>query len=609
MPVNKRARLGETLKQHSNRRVLCALESALPEEVSWALGSLLLSSAPNNEVAGGDRLSEMCNLAKSPDLLLALLPIALQSPINMPARALQPFSTAAVHTTALCTAHCRQAWLVLRNLSLVQENESPLVHGPGSKGLIRLILHTLRCAFLQNVHELPLAVADITTFGVPEQLSVAIVVQPLHAAAAEGGAICSSVTNQLDACGHRHDRRRGACVDKSASPAMAIQDRKGPPLSAAITLIKTAHASEFSSDFSAPTAGPALSLSSGAQSTTTFAATAEEARVEAKAGAAIANDALASHTGHLPANVGAAQDGGFPSNAGPGPHSPPPSLSAAYDVDIHIYAAELLSSLCRQLRLNEVCASQAHLSGADEVCELLSMMLRSREAPFSGIAIEALGRLSAIDGNDVPLCRMALETPAVVTVLSSALAEEQSGGACAMAAGVGAASSAAGATTCVAPGGAGCGAAGGLGNGTASAVPGGGGAGGGAGIGAGGGASSIAVASGVADDLASSPLLPAPLVLEAAVDAIFTLSSGELALRRHLARDRVLMSRLFRLFSTGASPHVVRRAAQLLLHLAQAAEAHDVFRQYEWVLLHLGMHDALGASAHVGEILDELCER
>jgi len=69
------------------------------------------------------------------------------------------------------------------------------------------------------------------------------------------------------------------------------------------------------------------------------------------------------------------------------------------------------------------------------------------------------------------------------------------------------------------------------------------------------------------------------------------------------------MSRLFRLFSTGASPHVVRRAAQLLLHLAQAAEAHDVFRQYEWVLLHLGMHDALGASAHVGEILDELCER
>ena len=104
-------------------------------------------------------------------------------------------------------------------------------------------------------------------------------------------------------------------------------------------------------------------------------------------------------------------------------------------------------------------------------------------------------------------------------------------------------------------------------------------------------------------------MLPPSVLLEAAVESLVVLSSGPRELRRHLAADRLLAPRLVRLMQGGSPPHVARRAAQILSHLAQAAEAHGCLRAYEWELLHLGMHEALGATTYVGEALEELCER
>ena len=52
----------------------------------------------------------------------------------------------------------------------------------------------------------------------------------------------------------------------------------------------------------------------------------------------------------------------------------------------------------------------------------------------------------------------------------------------------------------------------------------------------------------------------------------------------------------------------ITRSVQVLLHLASTAEAHDALRQYEWVLMHMAMHDPVAGPA-AGEVLELLGER
>ena len=51
---------------------------------------------------------------------------------------------------------------------------------------------------------------------------------------------------------------------------------------------------------------------------------------------------------------------------------------------------------------------------------------------------------------------------------------------------------------------------------------------------------------------------------------------------------------------------VLRRVAQVLIHLAGTAEAHDAMRPYEWMLMHMAMHEALGVTEHAHTILELL---
>ena len=73
----------------------------------------------------------------------------------------------------------------------------------------------------------------------------------------------------------------------------------------------------------------------------------------------------------------------------------------------------------------------------------------------------------------------------------------------------------------------------------------------------------------------------------------------------------MLVPRLLRLISAPASTpaHVSRRAAQVLLNLADSAECHDALRQYEWLMVHMALHDTQTAAPLVGEVLDQLGER
>ena len=43
--------------------------------------------------------------------------------------------------------------------------------------------------------------------------------------------------------------------------------------------------------------------------------------------------------------------------------------------------------------------------------------------------------------------------------------------------------------------------------------------------------------------------------------------------------------------------------------MADSAECHDALRQYEWVMVHMALHDTQTAAPLVGEVLDQLGER
>jgi len=219
--------------------------------------------------------------------------------------------------------------------------------------------------------------------------------------------------------------------------------------------------------------------------------------------------------------------------------------------------------MCRQVRLDELeplltvpllstaatagRGGGASGGGAVELCELLSSVARCAEPAFSGMAIEAIGRLSSIDSNEPALVQMALAHPELLRVLIAALSEL---------------------------------------HGT-SPTP-------------------------SADELVPPLHPPASALQEAAVEALVTLTSGSsLKLRICLAAERMLVPRLLRLVSTPAASgaHIARRAAQILVHLADAPECHDALRQHEWMMMHMALHDPQSSGPLVSEVLDLLGER
>jgi len=132
----------KAVQTYGTRRLLLALESGLPSEVLWALNALLVASSdgmdPPSVAPQAFRLETIVSISRNPSLLRALLPLAL--PVDLgPLRAgggkadgLGDDSTTAADFARM---QHRQAWLLLRNMSLAPENEQ----------MVSLLVPVARC--------------------------------------------------------------------------------------------------------------------------------------------------------------------------------------------------------------------------------------------------------------------------------------------------------------------------------------------------------------------------------------------------------------------------------------------------------------------------------
>ena len=507
----KRARLTETLRLHHPRKLFLALESGIPEEISWALGGLLLASCPADAASGLpaierlDRptLADVASLVRNPHLLRALFPVVAVVPGPPSASPLFPGVPSSAQTCALGVAHWRQAWLVLRNMSLMPENESSLAQ---SAALRLVLVRTLRSAFREYEHEPPLTLAEVLAAAGEGATGDGAAKAVMMADTSPNESVQGQCTiSPYCVRGFRHCGRGGPC--KIIQPSLRDSGRRVPP--------------------------------------------------------ADGNEALP------------------PPKFEVTPALSPPALSLRYDPLAHVAAAETLGNMCRQIRLEELGGGS---SGSAELCDVLSSLACCAEAPLSGMAIEAIGarapmrawhrpsfrlpkgplrayrtltialalplsrvvagRLSSIDSNEPTLCQMALASPALVSAICAAINE-------------------------------------------------------------------LPAAASATDD--SAALAPPPSALqEAAVEALVTLSNGSsLTLRLGLANERMLIPRLLRLLGApGSAPaHVSRRAAQVLVNLADAPECHDALRQHAWMMMHMALHDPMLASPLISEVLDLLGEK
>ena len=73
----KRMRLLQHVNQHGARKVVLALESSLPAEVSWGLGAVLHASCGLEGHVASEKLEQLASLSRNPALLTALLALAL----------------------------------------------------------------------------------------------------------------------------------------------------------------------------------------------------------------------------------------------------------------------------------------------------------------------------------------------------------------------------------------------------------------------------------------------------------------------------------------------------------------------------------------------------
>ena len=365
----KRARFTEILRTQAPRKLFLALESGIPEEVGWALGGLLLASCPAETFGGANTteridkpsVTDTASLVRNPHLLRALLPVLLAPKPEV--SALQPTPPSSAHTHMVSVAQWRQAWLVLRNMSLMPENEALLAQSAA----LRLVLaRTLRAAFRAHENDPALTVAELLSADVPGDAARAIAAETMLPDSAQGQCTISPYCVR----GYRHCGRGGPC--KLVQPSM----RECVPRERLATADGAAQASE-----GATSAAAAASASSGLASDKELAGmglgrACQFPPASPMAGSSAATKPLARHL--MPA---------------------PPAVSAAYDPLAHVAAAETLSNMCRQIRLEDL--ESADAGTGVELCELLGMIVRCAETPLSLMGIEALGAC------DVPVHRTA----------------------------------------------------------------------------------------------------------------------------------------------------------------------------------------------------------
>ena len=353
---NKRIKLAETLRAHTPRKILLALESGVPEEVGWALHALLVISAPPNEAAPIDRLADTLSLVRNPVLLRALLPVAVPpQPGKGSDAALYPCPPASVHTRALGMAQCRQAWLVLRNMSFVPENEAPLA---ASEPLRRLLLNTLRRAFLAHEDEPALTASDLASPESPDGPRSAASELPV-AASAQPDAAGQCALSAFCVRGFRHGGRGGPCrlVQPPSSMGQASSSGQKQPQAATPaapslpppppTPNGTLGGAAGSPSSCAPPRPPGPGPPTGGQQ----AATPPPPSVASSSALEAVVSAGAESAGAV--SAGAVSAGGELRQGGMLP-PPPPLLSPLFDTGLHVAAAELLSNLCRIIRLDDV---------------------------------------------------------------------------------------------------------------------------------------------------------------------------------------------------------------------------------------------------------------
>jgi len=137
----KRVRLLHQVSRHGTRKVALALESALPAEVSWGLGAVLQASCGLEGHLPSEKLELLASLPRNPVLLPALLALALPEPPEDAYDVLRPCPPSQAQLRALGRLHRRQAWLCLRNMAHMPENEAALLQ---SAPLRALLFHTLQ---------------------------------------------------------------------------------------------------------------------------------------------------------------------------------------------------------------------------------------------------------------------------------------------------------------------------------------------------------------------------------------------------------------------------------------------------------------------------------
>ena len=442
----KRSRLLQHIGRHGARKVTLALESTLPAEVTWGLNSALHASCGVEGNSTSEKLEALVNLTKNPALLGALLPLALPEAADEAQDVLRPCPPSEAQLRALRKLHRRQAWLALRNMSLITDNEGPMLQ---SAPLRALLIHTLQRGF-HEAEPLP-----------PLTLAVVELAEPDDSAAAE-----SSVP--VVQYGGRGRAR--------ARSAYGVRGRYPKP------------------------AGDAAS--SSAAST-------------------------------LVLNV----------EAGTGPGRDVPLLSEEFEPRLHGLAAEVLSNICRQARLDDLLVrlpADAALSSSmpenvPELCGLLAQLLRCGDPALCTPAVEAVSRLCAVDHNESHLHAMFAAEPSLASVFVASLdPEEASGG--------------------------------------GPLQP---------------------------DDRAR--------LQEAALDVLCVFSAAALPLRLHLARERSLLPRLLALVGGGSNlQSASRRAAAVLHNLASAPGNHNAFRPYEGALAGLAMHPPGEYGANMGTVIAEV---
>jgi hypothetical protein len=215
----KRVRLLQQVNQHGARKVALALESALPAEVSWGLGAVLQASCGLEGHVASEKLEQLASLTRNPALLPALLALALPEPPEDAHDVLRPCPPGAAQLRSLDRLHRRQAWLCLRNMAHMPENEAVLLQSPQLRALLLLTLQ-------RSLHEVePYALPHLTL----ATLELAETMDDSGGAAESGlgeGEIYSSRRAGGGARGRGARRVSGAARSKRASGA--AEEARGP---------------------------------------------------------------------------------------------------------------------------------------------------------------------------------------------------------------------------------------------------------------------------------------------------------------------------------------------------------------------------------------------